>query len=230
MLRLSAPRLCQGDDENVILEIGAAIWPGLLRRIPGQRGLCIELEGDYRDESLEKDATRKFQMLLGVLRAWRPSAGHRVDEISPGSGPGPIQDENGNQLIRVVGIPNHSRFGGEVEAFARDAAAALEREGSQRLGDALSVFGRRDLDAAAFFNVYEYAQREFTSPKGIGSALDVTQNELGKLTNSANNLSPVEGGRHAKTSGNPPWTLSEQKEFVAKLLRNWIGCRARLVR
>lgn len=76
-----APALCQGADEDLMIEMGAIIFPDFVQRTPGANGLRLRLEGDYRDDSLMKTAADQFQTLLGILRAWRPVAGQRVDEV-----------------------------------------------------------------------------------------------------------------------------------------------------
>jgi hypothetical protein len=86
-----APALCQGADEDIIIEIAATVLPDFVQRNPSMNGLRLKVEGDYRDESLLKIATDQFQILLGILRAWRPEAGQRVDEIRPGIGAGSIR-------------------------------------------------------------------------------------------------------------------------------------------
>lgn len=98
---IPAPALCQGADEDLIIEMGAVIFPGFVQRNPGANGLRLKLEGDYKDDSLLKTAADQFQALLGVLRAWRPLAGQRVDEVRPGIGPGSIRDQHGNQVVMV---------------------------------------------------------------------------------------------------------------------------------
>jgi hypothetical protein len=74
-----------------------------------------------------KLAADQFQILLGVLRAWRPSTGQRVDEIRAGIGKGSIRDEHGNQVVMVGPAIAHVRLGGDVEAYVHQAKVALER-------------------------------------------------------------------------------------------------------
>jgi hypothetical protein len=220
-----APELCQGADEDIIIEIAAIILPDFVQRNRSVNGLRLKVEGYYRDESLLKIATDQFQLLLGILRAWRPVAGQRVDEIRPGIGAGSIRDDYGNQVVVVGSAISYTTFGSEVETYARDAKVALER--SPHLRNALWLHGRRDRNAADFFMIYEYAQKDFAGRTGIVAALGVTDNDIGRLRNSANNLASTEGGRHADGTGTAEWSLDDQKAFIATFLKRWIECRAR---
>ena len=214
---IPAPALCQGSDEELIIEIGAVIFPGFVQRDPGVNGLRLKLEGDYKDDSLLKTAADQFQMRLGVLRAWRPMAGQRVDEVRPGIGPSSIRDEHGNQLVMVGSVIAYATFGSEVEAYAREAKLASEH--SPHLRNALWLNGRRDRNAADFYMVYEYAEDDLGGRKVIVAALGVTDNDIKRLRNSANNLAPTDGGRHAKGSGTVEWGLDDQMEFIARFLK-----------
>lgn len=219
-----APTLCQGSDENLIIEMGGVIFPGFVQRNPSTNGLCLQLAGNYKDDSLLKTAADQFQILLGVLRAWRPLAGQRVDEVRPGIGPGSIKDEHGNQLLRVGPIIEYATFGNEVEAYAREAKIASDH--SPRLRNALWLNGRRNRNAADFYMVYEYAKCDLGGDKAIVAALSVTGEDITRLGKSANNLAPTDGGRHAKGSGTAEWGLDDQKEFIARFLKKWITYRA----
>jgi hypothetical protein len=188
-------------------------------------GLSLKVEGDYQDKSLLKIATDEFQILLGLLRAWRPEAEQRVDEIRPGIGSGSICDEHGNQVLIFGPAIAYTRFGSEVETYARNAKIALER--SPHLRNALWLHGRRDRNAADFYIIYEYAEEDFAGRKAIVATLGFTNNDITRLRNSANNLAPTEGGRHAKRSGTAEWGLDRQKAFIARFLKRWIECRAR---
>lgn len=222
---ISAPALCQGADEDQIIEMGAIIFPGFVQRNPGANGLRLNLEGDYKDDSLLKTAADQFQTLLGVLRAWRPLAGQRVDEVRPGIGPGSIRDEHGNQLVMLGSVISYATFGSKVEAYAREAKLASKH--SQHLCNALWLNGRRDRNAADFYMVYEYAEDDLGGRKAIVAALGVADNDITRLKNSANNLAPTDGGRHANGSGTAEWGLDDQMGFVACFLKRWIAFRAR---
>lgn len=222
---IPAPALCQGADEDLIIEMGAIIFPGFVQRNPSANGLCLKLEGDYKDDWLLTTTADQFQTLLGILRAWRPLAGQRVDEVRPGIGPGSIRDEHGNQIVMVGSAIAYAIFGSEVEAYARGAKLASEH--SPQLRNALWLNGRRDRNAADFYMVYEYAEDDVGGRKAIVTALGVTDNDIRRLRNSANNLPPTDGGRHAKGSGTAEWGLEDQMEFIAHFLKRWIAYRAR---
>ncbi|MBI5197151.1 MAG: hypothetical protein HZA19_00930 [Nitrospirae bacterium] len=221
---IPAPALCQGADEALIIEMGAIIFPGFVERNPGANGLRLTLEGNYRDDSLLKTAADQFQTLLGVLRAWRPLAGQRVDEVRPGIGTGSIRDDHDNQLVMVESAIAYTTFGSEVEAYAREAKLASEH--SPNLRNALWLNGKRDRNAADFYMVYEYAEGDLGGSKAIVEALGVTNNDITRLRKSANNLAPTDGGRHANRSRIAEWGLDDQMEFVARFLKSWIGYRA----
>ena len=71
--------------------------------------------------------------------------------------------------------------------------------------------------------IHEYAEMEFGGTKGIDSSLGLSVKSQSRLTKSANNLSPLVGGRHAKGDAVAPMDLDEQCEYVAELLRLWIA-------
>jgi hypothetical protein len=219
-----APALCQMADEDLLIEMGAIIFPDFVQRVPGANGLRLRLEGDYRDDSLLKTAADRFQILLGILRSWRPVAGQRVDEIRPGIGPGSIRDEHGNQLVKAESAIMYVIAGSEVEAYARDVKAGLQR--SPYLHNALWLHGRRDRNSADFYMIYEYAEEDLKGRKAIVETLGVTDSDITRLRSSANNLAPSDGGRHAKGTGTAEWSLDDQREFIAGFLKRWIMHRA----
>jgi hypothetical protein len=224
MAYIPAPELCQGIDEDLILELGAIIFPGFVERTPDKNGLRLKLEGDYMEDSLLKTAADQFQTLLGVLRAWRPLAGQRADEVRPGIGKGSIQDDLGNQVVKLSSVISDNTFSPEVEVYAREAKLASER--SPHLCNALWLNGRRDRNAADFYMVYEYAKDDLGCRKKIVEALGVSDNDINRFKNSANNLAPIDGGRHAKGSGIAEWGLNDQMKFVAHFLKSWIRFHA----
>ena len=213
-----------GADEDLIIEMGAIIFPDFVQRNPGTNGLRLKFDGDYKDDSLLKTTSDQFQILLGVFRAWRPLAGQRVDEVRPGIGLGSIRDEHGNQLVRLGPVIEYTTSGAEVEVYARQAKLASEQ--SPLLRNALWLNGRRDRNAADFYMVYEYAKDDLGGDKAIVAALGVTRKDIKRLSSSANNLSPIDGGRHAEGSGTAEWGLDDQKEFIARILKKWITYRA----
>lgn len=221
---IPAPALCQGADEGLVIKIGEIIFPDFVQRLPETNSLYLELNGDYKDDFLIKIAADRFQILLGVLRAWRPTAGQRVDEVLPEIGPGSIRDEHGNQFVKAGVATAYATCGNELESYAHEAKRAFEY--SKFLRNALWLNGRRDRNAADYYMVYEYAKVDLGSDKTIRTALNVSLKDIARLTNSANNLAPTEGGRHAKVSGKAEWDLDDQKKFVARFLKAWIAYRA----
>lgn len=221
---IPAPALCQGADEDLMVEMGSVIYPGFIDRVPGSNGLRLTLEGNYRDGRLIGLATDQFQTLLGVLRAWRPLAGQRVDEVRPGIGRGSIQDEQGSQVIMAGPAIAYSIFGSEVTRYAGSAKLAITQ--SNRLADALWLNGRRDRNAADFYMIWEYAEDDLGGRNAIVKALHISDNDITRLRRSTNNLAPTEGGRHANASGAPEWSLDRQREFIGYFLKEWIAYRA----
>lgn len=219
-----APALCQGEDEDLMVEMGGVIYPGFVGRVPGANGLRLTLEGDYRDERLAELAADQFQTLLGVLRAWSSLAGQRVDEVRPGIGHGSIRDERGNQVIMLGRAIDYDTLGSDVKTYAGLAKLAIGR--SVRLADALWLNGRRDRNAADFFMIYEYAEDDLGGRPSIVKALGVSDNNIKRLTRSANNLAPTDGGRHANGMETAKWSLDRQRQFIGRFLKAWIVYRA----
>ncbi len=115
-------------------------------------------------------------------------------------------------------------MGGEIEHFAATARDAFKR--SKALGNALWLNGRTGRTAADYYMIHEYACAEFVNEKGVTEALGVSGNDQQRLRASANNLSPLHGGRHAQLDGPVPWNMERQREFCAELLRRWMQYRA----
>lgn len=222
---IPAPTLCQGADEDLMIQMGTIIFPGFVQRFPDENGLRLRLVGDYRDHSLVEIAADRFQTLLGVLRAWRTGAGQRADEVRPGIGQGSIRDEHGNQVVMLGSALAYATVGSEVDVYAWEAKRASNH--SQHLRDALWLNGRRDRNAADFYMMYEYAKADLGGRKAIVATLGVAGNDITRLTKSANNLAPTDGGRHAKRSGTAEWGLDDQTAFMARFLKGWIAYRAR---
>lgn len=141
-----------------------------------------------------------------------------------GLGAGSVRDEAGNQWVGVGTVRVFATFGGEVEAFATGLRAAIDK--SQGLRNALWLNGRLGRTAADYYMIHEYAQADLGGTKGVREALSISANAQVRLTASANNLSPLEGGRHATGTGSASWSLEEQRAFTADLLRRWIQYRA----
>ena len=74
--------------------------------------------------------------------------------------------------------------------------------------------------------IHEFAEMEYGGVKGVRDALGISVKVQNKLTHSACNLSPFDGGRHATGTGNAPMPLDQQREFTAELLRVWIDVEA----
>lgn len=68
--------------------------------------------------------------------------------------------------------------------------------------------------------IHEYAMRAHGGTKGIMRELGFSYDEQGR---SANNLAPLEGGRYVKYEEPVRLDLTQQGEFIAALLRAWIG-------
>lgn len=220
-LYVPAPKLCQGSDENLLIEMGETIFDGLVDRMPEGNGLRLRIPGDYMDSALLDEVANEFQILLGALRAWKPIAGERRDEVRPGVDFGSIRDENGNQVVHLGGIISHTVASDEIPKFSKQVCAALNH--SQLLRNALWLNGRRDRNSADYFMIYEYSKTEFGSEANISRALVVPARDLVRLRNSANNLCPTQGGRHAGCRTDPEWGLSSQRQFTATLLKRWIS-------
>jgi hypothetical protein len=219
-LYVRAPELCQGADENILIQLGAIIFSGFIDRESGENGLRLCVPGDYRDLELLEVASNKFQILLGALRAWKPIAGERRDEVRPGIGGGSIRDESGNQVVHVGSAIMYMMSGGEIEKYAEEIKLAIDC--SQPLKNALWLNGRRDRNSADYYMIYEYAEQEFSGKDNISNKLGISKSEISKLCQSANNLCPTKGGRHAGGATTPRLDLESQRQFVATLLKNWV--------
>ena len=224
LISFPAPALCQGGDEDLLVAIGDIVYPGFVKRPPNENGLRLWVEGDPSDPGSKALATAMFQTLLGALRAFRSEAGELRDEQLAGLGAGSVRDEPGNQRVGVGTVRVFATFGGEVEAFATDVRAAIAN--SQALRNALWLNGRLGRTAADYYMIHEYAQGDLGGTKGVRDALGISGNAQEKLTASANNLSPLAGGRHAKGTGSASWSLEEQRAFTADLVKRWIRHRA----
>jgi hypothetical protein len=215
-----SPALVQGSDEELILQIGSFVYPDFLTRVQGENGLRMWVEGDPKDPGAQALAAAMFQRLLGALRIYRTDAGQLADEQRKGVGAGSVRDEKGNHYVTVGTVIVRPTFPGEVEAFATRVRSAMNN--SLQLTNALWLNGRTGRTAADYYMIHEYAQMEFGGVKEVRDALNVSAAEQDKLKQSANNLSPLEGGRHALLTGSAPWTLEQQQKFTAELLMRWI--------
>ncbi len=218
---MEAPALSQFSDETLLLEIGELVFEGFIDREPNKNGLRLCVSGHYKDLEPIDAATNKYQILLGALRAWKTIAGERKDEVRPGIGSSPIQDENGNQVIRVGGVKDYCVSQTETKKYASHVKIAIES--SQPLKNALWLFGRRDRNAADFYMIYEYAKQSFEGDKQLSESLGISKAVLKNLCQSINNLCPTKGGRHSGCKQTPRMEFVEQMELTAFLLRNWIA-------
>ena len=215
-----APALCQGADEDLMIELGEIILDGCFRRWPSENGFRIWVDGAQDDPATRSQAVARFQIALGVLRAWRRDAGELQDERRSGLGDGGVRNEAGGLTLKVGPALYYIVHGRDIARLAKDARNGLAR--SQHLHNALWLYGRSNRTAADYYMVHEYARREFGDPRGIKGAIGISLSAQGRLTNSANNLSPLDGGRHATGGGSNLMTLAEQRELISELLRGWI--------
>jgi hypothetical protein len=226
LLSFPAPGLCQYADEEIMLEIGNVVFSGCLKRWPGENGLRIWVDGNPQASSASRgEALARFQTVLGILRAWRPDAGELQDERRVSLGEGTVRDEHGNQYVSLGTIVTYSMHAREIETFAIQSMHGINA--TVNLSNALWLHGRANRNAADFYMIHEYAQLEFGSPKGIMRALGISVGSQSRLTKSANNLSPLAGGRHVSGDADAVvMSLKEQREHVARLLRSWIATYA----
>jgi hypothetical protein len=224
LISFPAPALCQGGDEDLLVAIGDIVYPGFVRRPSKENGLRLWVEGDPSDVESRALATAMFQTLLGALRAFRAEAGELREEQLAGLGAGSVRDEAGNQWVGVGTVRVFATFGSEVEAFATRVRAAIAK--SQGLRNGLWLNGRLGRTAADYYMIHEYAEADLGGTKGVRDTLGISASAQERLTASSNNLSPLEGGRHARGTGFASLSLEEQRAFIAELLRCWIQYRA----
>jgi len=72
--------------------------------------------------------------------------------------------------------------------------------------------------------VYEYARQDFHD---VATSLEFSKSDINDLTQSANNLAPERGGRHAKGRALSRWDLDQILSFTGRILTAWIVKRAR---
>jgi hypothetical protein len=61
--------------------------------------------------------------------------------------------------------------------------------------------------------IHEYAARDLGGARGITAALGITGNQQARLAQSANNLSPMDGGRHVGEHKKTPQLRAEEIEI-----------------
>jgi hypothetical protein len=217
-----APLFVQLEDEDLVLEIGAAMFPGQITRNPEENGLQLWVAGAEPGDDLAAEARALFQTALGVLRAWRPSAGELETERLMGLGPGTVRNERGDQWFLLAMVRTYSTGVGELPKLALAAKQGVED--CSQLANALWLFGRANLSAADFYMIHEYAEDAFNGTKGVTKALRLSGKSQARLTMSANMLSPMAGGRHyVRTPSGRVMPLESQREYVGLLLRRWIS-------
>lgn len=213
--------LAQFADIELVLTIGNILFPDRFELSPhdGRMRVWAESDADAPDDVGRREARAMFQIALGVLRAWKPIAGELAVEVADRLGPGSAMDAAGNQWVGVNTAIVYVNPG-EAAALAERARNAIAS--SQYLDDALWLNGRLGRTASDFWMIHQYATMEFGSKKQVAQALGISINEQDRLTQSASNLPPLEGGRKARSTGAAPWDLSRQSDFIGELLRAWI--------
>lgn len=215
-----APRLAQGSDEEALLEIADAMYPGLISRGEGDSrlNLWVQTPGEDHDlGELETFARRRFSECLGALRAMKFGRGELREEVARA----PARYASGAVVIRTNTVKVYATFGDQIRQFAEQASGAIAQ--NSKLRDALELHGKARRDAGDFYSIYEYAKQEFGGREGIRSALGISIRRQKAFTKSANSLSPLEGGRHSHGDpGAVKMRLEEMAEFTATLLRTWI--------
>lgn len=231
MIFYPAPRLTQGADEELVLEIGNVLYPGMVERPHGEDTIRVWVAGE-RGDSAYLDTTVMFETILGVLRAWRPDAGQRIDDREVPTSRGLARDKTDAHTLYWESARFYVRAA-EVSPFA--AAATRRMADSLKLREALEIHGRASRTAAEYHNILEL----FASERGIrdlssesmATALDVEHHELKMFYWSANNLAARHGGRHTRQDrldhppapGETPWALDQLCDFAGHVLRTWIG-------
>jgi len=222
MFAYAVPDLAQGADVDLVVSIGNVLFPETfeLTRHDGRVRVWAESESSAPDVDGRQRAQDKFQIALGVLRAWKRDAGELSEEARFRLGQGSAMDAAGNQWVAINTAIAYFHPE-EAEQLAARARARLDE--SAHLADALWLFGRASRTASDFYMIHQLASMEFGAKKGVAEALAISVNSQDALTSSASNLSPLEGGRKARRTGTVVWDLSHQRDFTAELLRAWIA-------
>jgi hypothetical protein len=151
-----------------------------------------------------------------------PSIRHLREEQLAGLGQGAARDPAGKQWVMAGTVMAYGIAGDEDGIHAERAAAAIDA--SQNVRNAFWLNGRPNRTATDFYMIHKYAKRDFGGEKGMAAALGISASQQRTLRQSANNLSPLDGGRHVHEQKDDPWTLEDLQEFTADLLRRWIAC------
>lgn len=202
------------------MTIADVLYPGLLHNDDNDGGLRLWIGGSLADDLQEKEqlTRQQFDEALGVLRASKFGRGEVQDKVARS----PAWDSKGNVVVRVGTVKAYVRFGDEEAEFARRAKGSAVR--SHRLRSALILHGKANRTAADFYNIYEYAEDEFGGEAQVRKALGISRRKQRLFRAAANNLSPLDGGRHAANTnpGAVRMTPVDLAEFAADLLRSWI--------
>jgi hypothetical protein len=220
VLSYPTPPLSQGSDQVLLVQIGNVVFPGDFDAPNDTDGVRVWVDAPMPNPHAQEQASAMFQFVLGVLRAWRPIAGQLEVEEPQRFAPGPVRDDAGNQWVQAGMALGHATVGGEIERMAERAREAMKKP--ENLRRALMLNGRARRTGADYYMIHEYAEMEFGDVKGVRDALDISVKQQRTLKQSACNLSPFDGGRHATGTGDAPMSLDEQREFTAELLRAWI--------
>jgi hypothetical protein len=222
VISFAAPAFYRVEDENLMIQFGSVIFPDCIRRLPGEDGLRIWVEGEpHRPAAAAVEAATKFQTVLGVLRTWRWWAGELVEEMRLDQREGLVRDAMGNQwVIMVKHMFDYEIVEGEIEQLAAQSAQGISA--NCHLRNALWLNGRRARTGADFYMIHEYARHEFGGTSGIAERLGISRRSQDRFTQLANNVSPLLGGRHATKGGITPTPPGVPRGFIADLLQRWI--------
>jgi hypothetical protein len=155
--------MCQGDDEDLMLELGEVLFPGSIARSSDENGLRIWVDRDPCDPVAADEARAIFQTVLGLLRAWRLGAGQLKEEERPGLGEGPVRDQAGNQWIMLGTAVGYGAAVVDLAALSESARRGIES--SQHLRNALWLNGRANHTVADFYMIHEYAMKDLKGNK-----------------------------------------------------------------
>jgi hypothetical protein len=219
MASFLAPELRQYDDGLFLIEIGQRLFDGAIRSIPNANGLRIWVDGTPQDPATRQRAGAIFQTALGALRAWCPIAGELADEARFGLGTGSVTDVAGSQWLTVGPANDYSAIEDKLSGFIDDLKVGVDS--SQPFRNALWLNGRASRTSADLYMIHEYAKTEFGGTKAIALQLGLTEKSQNRLTQAANNLSPLLGGRHASEKAIPVMDLDDQRRYVNGLLASW---------
>ncbi len=181
----------------------------------------VWVDGEPDDPKAVREAVAIFQIVLGVLRASLEGAGQLADEYREGLGQGSVRDRQGTQWVMPASTVGSYEGSAGLESAAENAGRWIEL--SRGFQNALWLNGRPNRTAADHYMIHEYAMLEFGGTRGIEERLGFSVKDQSDLTVGANNLSPLEGGRHAGANQTVALSLAEQAVLSRELLRLWIA-------